>query len=241
MIQKNDFIEIEYTGKTKEEGIVFDTTIEQVAKDNDITDENASYGPTVICVGHSQIIAGLDNNLAGKEIGKDYTITLQPEEAFGKKSAKLVQLIPFRKFTQQQIMPQIGLQVNIDGNNGIIKTVSGGRVLVDFNHPLSGKVIEYDVKILRKVEDDNEKLKSYIKVFLGNDVSAEIKEGRAIVELPMEMEQPIALEFSKAIQEAIPAIKEVEFRKIEKKEKTEKKEEKSKEENSESKKEPTVK
>ena len=152
MIKKNDFIEIEYTGKTKDEQMVFDTTDEKLAKEEEIFQKGAQYGSAVICIGQGQIIEGLDNKLVDKEEGKDYTIDLQPEEAFGKKSAKLIQLVPTRKFKESEVMPQPGLQVQIDGMNGIIKTVSGGRTLVDFNHPLSGKIIEYDVKIIKKSE-----------------------------------------------------------------------------------------
>ena len=150
MIKEKDFIEIEYTGMTKD-NLVFDTTDEKLAKKEGIAQPNAIYGPTVICIGQGQVIEGLDKQLIDKEIGKEYTVELQPEEAFGKKSAQLIQLVSTRKFKQNEIMPQPGLQVDIDGMNGIIKTVTGGRTLVDFNHPLSGKVIEYKFKIIKKI------------------------------------------------------------------------------------------
>ena len=63
MIQKNDFIEIEYTGKTKDEGIIFDTTDEKLAKEQGFLQENAAYGPVIICVGQNQVISGLDNGI----------------------------------------------------------------------------------------------------------------------------------------------------------------------------------
>jgi FKBP-type peptidyl-prolyl cis-trans isomerase SlyD len=231
MLQKNDFIEIEYTAKTKNDGIIFDTTDEKIAKENKLDQENTPYGPIIICIGQNQVIAGLDKDLEGKEAGKEYTITLQPEDAFGKKSAKLVQLIGTRKFIEQQIAPQPGLQVNIDGMMVTIKTVSGGRVLVDFNHPLSGKVIEYSLKINRKVEDDLEKLKGYLKLGTGiKEIKAEIKEGKARVELPMELEKEIKEDLSRHIIEIIPSIKEIDFVREEKKEEEKKPSEAKKEE-----------
>ncbi len=222
MIQKNDFIEIEYTGKTKEEGIIFDTTDKNLAKEQGFLQKDATYGPVIICLGQNQVIAGLDKKLENKEIGKEYIITLEPEEAFGKKSAKLVQLVPTNKFKENNVMPRPGMQVNIDDLTGIIKTVSGGRTLVDFNHSLSGKIVEYDVKILRKIEDEKEKLIGFLRIMMGlKDIKAEGKEGKASVESPAEIPKEISVEILKKIKEVIPSIKEIEFRKAQ----TEKKEE----------------
>lgn len=236
MIKKNDFIEIEYTGKTKDEQMVFDTTDEKLAKEEEIFQKGAQYGSAVICIGQGQIIEGLDNKLVDKEEGKDYTIDLQPEEAFGKKSAKLIQLVPTRKFKESEVMPQPGLQVQIDGMNGIIKTVSGGRTLVDFNHPLSGKIIEYDVKIIKKVTDDKVKLVGYLKLALGiKDVKASVIDGIATVTTNVELPKEPMEELSKTIKEIIPTLKEIIFKKEEKKAET------KKEEKTESKEETTQK
>ncbi len=220
MIQKNDFIEIEYTARTKDEGIIFDTTDEKLAKEQGFLQKNAVYGPAVICVGQKQVIAGLDDKIIGKELNKEYTIELSPEEAFGKKDAKLVQLIPTNKFKKHNIVPQPGLQVEIDNLNGIIKTVSGGRTLVDFNHPLSGKEIEYTIKILKKIDDDTEKLKGYLKVSLGIELSASVKEGKASIEMPFELQKEMQDHLAGKIKEIIPTIKDITFTTKKKEDKT---------------------
>src|SRR3989338_4513746 len=152
MIKKNDFIEVSYTGKTKEENFVFDTTEETVAKEAGIYNPEGKYGTLIICVGQHHLLPGLDKFVEGKDLG-NFTVELPPEEAFGKKNAKLIQLIPTSKFNQQRIQPQVGLQVTIDGHLGVIKTVTGGRTLVDFNHPLSGKNVLYEISIKKKITD----------------------------------------------------------------------------------------
>jgi FKBP-type peptidyl-prolyl cis-trans isomerase 2 len=217
MIKNNDFIEIEYTGKTKEEELVFDTTDEKLAKEAGIAQEGQKYGPMVVCVGQKQVVEGLDKQLTDKEVGKEYTIELKPEDAFGKKSAKLIQLVPTRKFKESDVMPQPGLQIDVDGMMGIIKSVSGGRTLVDFNHPLSGKDIIYEVKILRKVDDDKEKLDGLLKAMFGMEMKAELKEGKAIVEVQIDIQDEMKKEITKKIKETIPAIKDIEFKKEEEK------------------------
>jgi len=211
VIKIKDFVEIEYTGKIKEDNIVFDTTSEKIAKENNMFNENVDYGPVVVCVGQEHVLKGIDNVLVGKEPG-EFKIDLKPEEAFGKKDAKLIQLIPSSKFKQQKIQPVPGLQVNIDGIFGIIKTASGGRTLVDFNHPLSGKELSYDVKVNKIVNDDNEKVKAYLKlVYSIKDCEVKIEEGNAKVEVKTELNQKVKEEANKKITEAIPTIKKVEF------------------------------
>ncbi len=152
MVKEKDFIELEYTGKLKEDNIIFDTTDEKIAKENGLFDEKAEYKPIVICIGQGQIIKGLDNALPDKEPNKPYTIEVNAEEAYGKKNAKLIQLISTSKFLKQNIQPMPGLQVNIDGTMGIVKTVSGGRTLVDFNHPLAGKDLTFKIKLVEIVK-----------------------------------------------------------------------------------------
>jgi len=139
-IKQKDFIEIDYTGKVKEDNVIFDTTDEKAAKENDIHNEEMTYGPVIICVGEKHVIKGLDDWIAGKEIG-EYDVDLKPEDAFGKKDAKLLKLIPTNVFLKQQISPMPGLQVNMDGVVGTIRSVSGGRIFVDFNHPLDRKSV----------------------------------------------------------------------------------------------------
>ena len=207
-----DFIELEYTGTIKEDNILFDTTDEQLAKDNDLFNETMSYGPTILCLGEGQTMKGLDEELIDKETEKEYTIELPAEKAFGKKDPKLIQLIPTSKFSQQKIRPMPGLQLNIDGLMGMVKTVSGGRTLVDFNHPLSGKDVVYKVKINKIVTDDLEKVKAYLKVSLNlKDVDVKIEGGIAKASLKKEIPKEAGEMLNKKITELVPDIKKLEL------------------------------
>lgn len=210
-IKKWDFVEIEYTGKIEEDNTVFDTTNEEVAKKNNLH-SHQDYGPVIICIGEEQILKGIDKNLEDKEIGKEYDVEIKPEDAFGSKNAQLIQLIPTSKFKQQNIQPMPGLQLNIDGTVGTVKTVSGGRIMVDFNHPLSGKNLLYKIKINKKITDDKEKLKGFLKVTLGTkDFSAEIKENNAKITLKSEIPKEVMEKLTEKIAELIPNIKKTEF------------------------------
>jgi len=210
IVSKKDFIEIEYTGRLKEDNVIFDTTDEKVAKENKL--ESHGYEPVVICVGEEQLLKGIDKNMEGKEIGKEYDIEIKPEDAFGNKNAKLIQLIPTSKFKKQNIQPMPGLQLNIDGMVGKIKTVSGGRTLVDFNHPLAGKELAYKIKINKKITDDKEKLQGYLKLSLGTkDIEAEISNNEAKVKLKNEIPKEAEERLKNKISELIPTIKKIVF------------------------------
>jgi len=179
MIKKGDFIQIEYTGSV--DGQIFDTTNQMIAQKAGMSNPHMHFGPIIICVGKGHVLTGLDKHIEGKEIGKSFTITLSPEEGFGKKNAKLIQLVGIHKFTKAGVMPQVGLQVNVDNMMGIIRTVTGGRVIVDFNHPLSGKELTYAINIKSKVDDLKSQVKAILELELHEHDATVTAEGKKVV------------------------------------------------------------
>jgi FKBP-type peptidyl-prolyl cis-trans isomerase 2 len=151
---KGDFVEIEYIGKIKDNGEIFDTNIEKEAKKIGAKDVK----PLVICIGKSMVVKGLDNALENKEIGKEYHIDISPEQGFGKRDASLIKIVPMKVFREKNMNPVPGMMLNLNNSLAKIISVSGGRVSVDLNNPLAGKNIEYDFTIKRKVEDEEEKV-----------------------------------------------------------------------------------
>ena len=208
-IKEKDFIEIEYTGRTKDEGLVFDTTSKEDAEEGEIYNDKAEYKPVVICVGEGQLIQGLDKQLVGKQVGAEEQFEVPPEEGFGKRQAKDIQLVSTKKFLSQGIQPVPGLQVNVDNQMGVIKTVTGGRTLVDFNHPLSGKDLLYEVKINRILDDPKVKAESYLKLMLGDMVKAEYSEGKLVLDSSGKLGTEVITKLGEKLRELIPEIKEV--------------------------------
>ena len=212
--KKGDFVEIEYTGIVKDEKAVFDTTDESVAKKEGFYDSKHEYGPKIICLGQNQLLKGLDEFAIEKEVGKEYEILITPENGFGKKNAKLMKLVPTKIFTKENIRPMPGLPVNIDGLYGVIRAVAGGRVIVDFNHPLSGKDLIYKFKINRILTDDKEKLESFLCLEIEQkkkDISIDLSNGTAKVTIKRKIPEQISQVLEKKVLEIIPSIKKVEF------------------------------
>jgi FKBP-type peptidyl-prolyl cis-trans isomerase 2 len=186
---KGDVVQITFVGRL-EDGSVFDLNDTALAKKEGL--QGHFHEKTVICVGHGDVVPGLDNALVDLELKKKIEVTVQPEEGFGKRNAELFKMIPLSKFKEHKIQPQPGLQLNIDNNTGIIKSVSGGRVMVDFNHPLAGKVLKYEVTITRKVEDIGEQVQGFLEMaFHMHGVRVEEKEGAVTVkfELPEQLQK----------------------------------------------------
>ena len=215
-VKEHDFIELDYTGKL-EDGTVFDTTLESLAKENHLHDEKMKYEPLVICVGEKQLLPGLDDALQGAEIGKEHEIILTPESAFGKREVKNIRVVPLGTFKEHNVQPQPGLQIDIDGQRGVVTRVSGGRVIVNFNHPLAGRKVVYTVKINKKITDQ----KDQVLYFLSNTfrlpeekIKVEVKEGKAVVELPMQLPEQITIAIGERLQE-VTSLKEVKFAKKE--------------------------
>lgn len=73
-----------------------------------------------------------------------------------------------REFKKQNIRPFVGMPISLQGNTGVVRTIDGGRVRVDFNHELAGKDIEYEIEIVDTIDDDEEKIKGLIEVYYGN-------------------------------------------------------------------------
>jgi len=209
-IKKNDFIEISYIARVQDTGIVFDLTDEEPAKLHGLYEKGRQYKPIIICLGKNDILKGLDEALEGKEPGKSYTITLPPEQAFGKKEAAMVKLVPTSLFRQKNIQPAPGLQINLDNLIGTIKSVSGGRTIVDFNHPLAGKTILYEIHIRRIIHSPKEKLEGLLGNLLSKfEVSIEAEKATILSNLK---DPKLEKELEKEVLSRIPEIKHLEFK-----------------------------
>jgi len=219
VLKEKDFIEIEFTGKVKD-GDIFDSNVK---KDIEKADLKLEAKPLSFGLGQGMFLKGVDKFLIGKEIGK-YKIELKPGEAFGIREPKLVQKIPMKAFTQQELNPIPGTMFNFDGKIGKILTVSGGRVIVDFNNPIAGKEVVYDVKVLRKLDKKEEKIKAFNEFLFKKDFKFEIKDKKITMHVEKQMSEFVKMfaDKFKGVLGLELEVKEVEVKKEEKKEKEKK-------------------
>lgn len=183
-MKEKDFVYVSYTGKL-EDGFIFETTDEEIAKKNSLYQKNKTYGPTLISIGSGQLLPGLDKSLLGKKENESYTVTLDPIEAFGKKRTDAIKLIPASHFKKQNIQLYPGLQVTVNDQPGIVKTISGNRALIDFNHPLSGYKVIYDVTIGSIEKNLQKQVESVVKGIPGLKVESKDKDITILTPFPL--------------------------------------------------------
>ncbi len=161
-LQKGDFLRIDYTAKVKETGEVFDTTIEEIAKKERLYKEGELYEPKLVVVGEGWVLKALDESLSTMEVGKPTTVEIPPEKAFGSRDPEKVKRVSLRHLTAKGVTPSLGMRVEYEGKMATVRAVGAGRVLLDFNPPLAGKTLVYEVTVQKKLEVQREKIAALI-------------------------------------------------------------------------------
>jgi FKBP-type peptidyl-prolyl cis-trans isomerases 2 len=163
-IAADDFIRLAYTMRTTEDGRVVDTTDVEVAEEADIDVEEFDIEPRVIVVDGGYVFEAVEQELIGAAPGATGEVTIPAADAFGAYDEAQVRTISASKIDEDDRYP--GAQVQIDGQQGRIITIIGGRARIDFNHPLAGEDLEYTYEILERVEDPVEQAASMLSLYL---------------------------------------------------------------------------
>jgi len=166
--EKGDFILINYTAKVKETGDTFDTTNEQTAKQTKLYKQEEIYEPKLIIIGEGWVLKPLDENLTTLKPNEPTTIEIPQEKAFGPRDPEKVRMVPLRRLTNKGITPSLGMRIEFDGKLATVRTMGAGRVQLDFNPPLAGKTLIYEVTLEKKIETKNEKIAALIHRRLPN-------------------------------------------------------------------------
>src|SRR5213594_3048631 len=162
-VKPGDFLLVNFTLKVKESGETVDTTYDAVAKDAHLHREDSTYGPRFIILGEGWLPKGLEDSLVGVDIGKQTTVELPPEKGYGARDPSKMKLVPLRRFRDKET-PLPGERIELDGRPAVVRAVGAGRVQVDYNHPLAGRTLIYDVSVEKVLEDENEKILNVISV-----------------------------------------------------------------------------
>ncbi|EHR77534.1 peptidyl-prolyl cis-trans isomerase [Thermococcus litoralis DSM 5473] len=146
-VEKGDFVVFNYVGRF-ENGEIFDTTYEDIAKEAGIYVEDRTYGPLGANVGVGELIPGMDEALIGMEIGEKKTIVVPPEKGYGMPRDDLIIEVPIEEFEKAGIEPVEGAYIMTDSGIARITAITEENVTLDFNHPLAGKTLTFEVEIV---------------------------------------------------------------------------------------------
>jgi FKBP-type peptidyl-prolyl cis-trans isomerase SlyD len=116
-----------------------------------VLDTSKGQEPLLYLHGVGSIVPGLETALEGKSAGEEIAVTVPPEQAYGQRDENLVQDVPRTAFGESKVEP--GMQFRAEGKNAgarLVSVVSVGEqtVRIDANHPLAGKTLHFDVKVV---------------------------------------------------------------------------------------------
>ncbi|MFP8952313.1 FKBP-type peptidyl-prolyl cis-trans isomerase [Natrialbaceae archaeon A-arb3/5] len=166
-LQAGDFVEIEYTAYTVEDDQLVDTTDPEVAEEEGVDDQGQEFKPRTIVLGEGHIFEDVEEGVIGSEAGDSGTVTIDAADAFGEYDPDDVETVSAEKIDEDDRYP--GANVQVDGQQGYISTIIGGRARVDFNHPLAGEDVEYEYEIVDVVEDREQQAGGLFEMYLGQE------------------------------------------------------------------------
>lgn len=143
IVEAGNKVKVSYTGKL-DDGTVFDSS--------------EGKEPLQFQTGAKQVIPGFDNGIIGMKLNDEKNIKIAAKDAYGEMHPEMVIEVPKQPFVNSQNMePKEGMVVTLkakDGNmmNAMIKEVSNDKITLDFNHPLAGKNLTFNVKIVEIVK-----------------------------------------------------------------------------------------
>ncbi len=155
------------------EEILFRTTDRVKAEKEEIFDENAYYGPQPVMVGVGEILEGFEEALKDAEVDKKNSVEVPPDKGVGQRDPRKIELFGRRELDRKGIDIMEGGRVEIDNRVGTIIQATAGRVRVDFNNPLAGKIIRYDYTIT-EIPDTSEDIIEAILLKDYDDVEFEV-------------------------------------------------------------------
>ena len=143
-IAQNDVVSIHYTLRDDAEKVI---------------DSSASGEPLTYLHGHGNLIAGLERELTGKNVGDHLKVRIAPAEGYGEYDEDLVQRVP-RRALKGVPNVRIGMRLQAQTQHGAravtVTQLTGDLVTLDGNHPLAGQDIIVDVELLqsKRIQED---------------------------------------------------------------------------------------
>ncbi|MBA1198491.1 FKBP-type peptidyl-prolyl cis-trans isomerase [Pseudomonas shirazensis] len=120
-------------------------------ENGDTVDSTFDKAPAVFKVGDGNLLPGFEAALFGFKAGDKRTVSVPPENAFGQPNPQNVQIMPRSQFADMELSEGLLVIFNDAANAelpGVVKAFDEHQVTIDFNHPLAGKTLSFEVEIL---------------------------------------------------------------------------------------------
>ena len=117
----------------------------------DVVDSTFDKQPATFTVGDGSLLPGFEQALYGLKAGDKRSLQIEPENAFGQPNPQNVQVMPRGQFQDMELSEGLLIIFNDAANAelpGVVKAFDEQQVTIDFNHPLAGKTLSFDVEII---------------------------------------------------------------------------------------------
>ena len=119
--------------------------------DGNLIDESDPGDPLVYLHGYEEIVPGLENALTGKKAGDSLKVQVKPEDGYGEYDPDKVEEVPREEFPPDMELEEGGIVTAIDEDDEevefLVKKLNEKTVVADFNHPLAGKTLHFEVSV----------------------------------------------------------------------------------------------
>ena len=132
-IEKDTVASVHYTGTFPDSDEEFDSS--------------RGGDPLMFLVGHGGMIPGFEREMMGASVGDKRSFTLEPEDAYGHPSDQLVQEVPREMFPEEMEI-NLGMMLMSDAGPFRIVAVTDKTVRCDFNSPMAGKTLHFEVEVM---------------------------------------------------------------------------------------------
>ncbi len=117
----------------------------------DVVDSTFDKKPATFKVGDGNLLPGFEQAIYGLKAGDKRSLSISPEQGFGQGNPQNVQVMPRSQFQDMELSEGLLVIFNDAANAelpGVVKTFDDNQVTIDFNHPLAGKALSFDVEII---------------------------------------------------------------------------------------------
>lgn len=117
----------------------------------DVVDSTFDKKPATFKVGDGNLLPGFEQAIYGLKAGDKRSLAISPEQGFGQGNPQNVQVMPRSQFQDMELSEGLLVIFNDAANAelpGVVKTFDDNQVTIDFNHPLAGKALSFEVEII---------------------------------------------------------------------------------------------
>lgn len=157
-----DIVRVTYTAHIPDTGRVIDTTDTEVADEADIAGIEAD-GPIAVVLGEGHLFEPVEEAIKEGGIGDSRRVTVEADDGFGEVDPTDHTHIDIDRIPDDQ--RERGARLTYNGRTGFVESLDEEGATINFNHPLAGMAIEYDLTVQERIEEPLERVRAVLQLY----------------------------------------------------------------------------